>query len=175
MSTKLYISIVAGVSCLVVLVVALVAGLRQLAQTSPARPAGLSTQAVWRPTPTETVALFPHGDWVSCWNAGARDHCRLTDATGRSEFDGEFIPVPGGSAVPNARLKPIDSQTISPWMWSRHEGRFVPVIHLEDGTVLAPVASASDLRGYVERVLKFSPRLKPIPIYAQYYHPAGSK
>ncbi len=173
MTTRLYMCILVGVSAVFVLCVALLAGLKMSSEKRPARPAQMPTDAVWRPTPSEGVVLWPHGDWVSCRDEGLRDHCVLTNAAGEVEYDGEFVPLPGEATVPNARLRPVTSDTISPWMWSQHANRLVPILEMEDGTVLTPAESVDDLRAYVERVQKFSARRVQMRGYPE-YHPAGS-
>jgi hypothetical protein len=175
MTTKLYMCILASVCAGFALCVALLTGLKMSSEKTPARPTRMPTSAVWRPTPSESVVLWPHGDWVNCRDEGTRDHCTLTDATGETEYDGYFVPLPGdGSvAVPNGRLRPVTSDTISPWMWSKHANRLVPIVQMEDGTVLTPAESVEDLRAYVERMQKLTARPIQVPVYLE-YHPAGS-
>lgn len=173
MTTKLYIGIVVGMSALCALCVLLVACLRLRALHSPDRPAKLSASAVWRPTPTESIRLFPHGDWIDCRQEGKWDRCILTDASGNLEYEGKFIPIPENAPMPEVRLLPTDSDTISPWMWSNHANRLVPMIHLENETVLVPAESVSDLRSYIERMQKFEANSTTLPLYLR-YHPAAS-
>lgn len=173
MTTKLYMRILVCVCAGFVLCVALLADLKMSSDQPPARPARMPTDAVWRPTPSESVALWPHGDWVDCWDEGTRDHCVLSNATGEIEYDGDFVPLPGEGPVPNARLRPVTSDTITPWMWSKHANRLVPMMQMEDGTVLTPAGSLEDLRAYVERMQKISARRIRVPAYL-HYHPAGS-
>ena len=173
MSTRLYMWILAGVCACFVLCAALVTGLKMSSEERPARPTRMPVNAVWRPTPSENVTLWPHGDWVNCWDEGTRDHCMLTNAAGEMEYQGDFLSVPGKGPVPNGRLRPVTSDTISPWMWSKHANRLVPIVQMEDGTVLTPAESLEDLRGYVERMQKFSERRTQVPTGLE-YHPAGS-
>ena len=177
MTNRLYFRILIGVSTCFVLYVASVAVLRMLAQQPPTRPARLPDNAVWRKTPSEEVQLSPHGDWIACWQAAAHDHCTLTDARGQVEFESEFDPISQDPALKdqplsNARLHPVTSDTITPWMWSESAHALVPMIQMEDGSVLAPTGSGSDIRGYVHR-MENTTEVARVPLYLE-YHPAGS-
>ncbi len=178
MTNRLYLRILIGLSTCCVLYVGSVAVLRILADQRPARPARLAETAIWRPTPSEEVQLSPHGDWIACWRATAHDHCVLTDAHGQVEFESDFDPVSQDPALkdqplPDARLRPVVSDTITPWMWSTQANRLVPMIQMEDGSVLAPVGSGSDIRSYVKRMEDGNTQVARVPAYLE-YHPAGS-
>jgi hypothetical protein len=133
---------------------------------TPPRPQQVSDAAVWRPTPSDSVPFAPHGDWVSCAGAGMTTHCVLTDAEGKREYEGVFQTVPDRRPITAAELQPITSEAYSPWMWSARENRMVPIIHLEDGTVLTPRESVAELRSYVEKIRRFTTQLRPAPVYA---------
>ena len=167
LSTRLYTYILCGISAAFVLCVVIVAGLKFFSSWQPSRPHNLPGNAAWRPTSPEQVRLWPHGDWVSCRKEGVQDHCLLASVSGELEYEGSFLSLPGGKALDDARLQPIASESILPWMWSRHAGRLVPILQMEDGTILAPVESADDLRSYVERVQKFSSEAAPLPVYLE--------
>jgi hypothetical protein len=173
MTSKLYLCILTGISGSIVFCVALIACLKVLSQQQPHRPARLPATAVWRPTPSEELLLRPHGDWVTCRNQSSSIRCVLTDAVGSIEYDGSFAPFPASAVLSDDRLVPVTSDTLSPWVWSNHANRFVPIIQVEDGTVLTPDESAGDLRAYIERIQKVSSGLKQVPVYLE-YHPAGT-
>jgi hypothetical protein len=174
MTTRIYFSVISAISGIAVTAAICLAAARISSQSTPQRPQQLAATAVWRPTPSDQLRLTPHGDWIDCRQDGRQAHCLVTDAKGQPEFDGVFSTLPQDKPLESAQLVPVTSEAIAPWMWSSHAGRLVPMIHLEDGTVLAPSESVPDVQGYVERMLKFSAHLKPVPLYAQ-YTPAGSQ
>ena len=165
MTTRLYIATLSTISIGLALFAAVLVGIQHF-RVMPDRPTKLPQTAVWRPTVSDGVQILPHGDWVACWEARGHDHCMVTDAKGSPEYDGDFVSTPEHDPVPSARLIPTVSDTVSPWMWSNHAGRLVPLIHLADGTVITPVESVEDLRSYVASVRKFSARLKELPDWA---------
>ena len=174
LTSRLYVTLVGCASVAAVASVSAIGLCRHLSQEIPTRPKQVAATAVWRPTPSDSVPLTPHGDWVSCSGGGALTHCELTDAQGTREFEGAFQTLPEQQSISKAQLRPIASQDYSPWMWSARLGRMVPVIHLEDGTVLAPRESAAELRGYVARIRKFTARLGSVPVYAAEEQPRAS-
>jgi hypothetical protein len=175
MTARTYVILVGCTSAAAVMAVVAVCLCNQVAWSTPHRPKQVAPQAVWRPTPSESsVALAPHGDWIHCSGEGETAHCVLTDAQGKPEYEGAFQTLPDPRPISPSELHPVASDLLSPWMWSPHLGKMVPVIHLADGAVLAPRESAGDLRSYVARLERFTQSLRPVPVYAAEDQPRAS-
>jgi hypothetical protein len=74
------------------------------------------------------------------------DRCKVADYKGRIEFDEEFAPVTGGGPLADTELKPKQTGTMELWTWVEEHKRQVPVVRLENGTVLVPQRDVEFLR-----------------------------
>jgi hypothetical protein len=82
------------------------------------------------------------GQWVGCRAAepGHGDWCRVTDQRGSVVFEGEFLPLDSTEPVPADRLAVGQLDKARLWTFGPAEQAPVPVIPLEDGQTLVPVA-----------------------------------
>jgi hypothetical protein len=116
---------------------------------SPSAPTNMPQSSIWFPAPPSPLDFSPRGVWVACWFDKVResDHCRLEDAKGHLVFDEDFTPVSTNVPVPDERLHLKKVDTMSLWTWVQRDERNVPVIRLEDGTILVPTRNLADLKG----------------------------
>jgi hypothetical protein len=145
--------IVGGLAGMIVLCAAGGFAVKLWSTSTPPRPATLPSTAVWLRARTPGIQFQRRGNWVVCWQDGAVDRCRVTAEKGQVEYEGDFRPVSGEMALPQAALRPAASDVITPWMWSRAAGKLVPLVPLEDGETLVPVEGYPELRRYVQRAL----------------------
>jgi hypothetical protein len=94
------------------------------------------------------------GLWAACWVSPTRsaDHCRITDQTGSTQYDGDMLPLNAHQPVVadnDLRITAIDPATL--WMRGVHSDLPVPMLLLADGTRLVPV---SDLEGLQNRMAR---------------------
>ncbi len=119
----------------------------QWASSTPSLPTGLPQTAIWIPGPPVPLDFSRRGSWLACWldHDLHVDRCSLTDYKGNSEFEADYSPVAGPNPVPENRLhlKSLDS-TMD--LWSAIGQDFVPIAHLEDGTILVPARDVDKFR-----------------------------
>jgi hypothetical protein len=127
------------VAATVVLVVGGIVGAYWWANTPPARPRGVSSDAVWLWAPYVGLPGPRRGDWLSCsvdadWN---KCDCRMSDIHGNVLYQGAFLPLEAGS-IPHREVDIEIDET-------REQAVFigdalVPLVHLKGGGVLIPAA-----------------------------------
>jgi hypothetical protein len=90
------------------------------------------------------------GNWVACTldSANNTNWCRVTDAHGSVVFEGAYLPLPGSEPIPAAKLRIANVNPRRMWVLGPSERLPVPVIALEDGTLLVP---ASDREALIAR------------------------
>jgi hypothetical protein len=120
----------------------------QWANSIPSRPKDLPVAAVWVPAPPAPLDFSPRGYWLACWlnKSQNQDYCKVTDYKGTSDFEGDFSPVAGSNPIPDNDLHLKKVETGSLWAWSEQDQRTVPVVHLDDGTILVPMRNLAELR-----------------------------
>lgn len=107
----------------------------------PKRPKGVSSDAVFLWAGHLGLPAPKHGTWLECWaDAGdGSNKCRLTEMDGTPGYEGIFLANTGRTPVPLADLKILSEQTSqSVDLWVRIDQHFVPLVFLQDGTVLIP-------------------------------------
>ncbi len=112
----------------------------------PSRPRGLPETAIWIPAPPAPLDFTPRGYWLACWFEHDRDvdHCKLTDYTGKQEFDADYSPTLGSNPVAENRLylKKMESEDL----WAAVGKDIVPIARLRDDTILVPTRNLAELR-----------------------------
>jgi hypothetical protein len=117
----------------------------QWANSVPSRPKTLPATAVWVPAPPAPLDCAPRGYWLACWlnDDLNQDYCKVTDYSGRIDFEGEFSPVVGSNPIPDSGLH---LKKVEDWAWSEQGQRTVPVVHLDNGTILVPTRNLAEMR-----------------------------
>lgn len=136
-----------SISAVVIAIAIGALGLRlQWANSTPPLPKGMPHAAIWVPAPPAPLDFSPRGYWLACWLDHNRNvnRCKLTDYKGHSNFEEDYSPVGGPNPVPENRLhmKAVDSTNL----WAAIGQDFVPVAHLEDGTILVPTRDVEKFR-----------------------------
>jgi hypothetical protein len=116
------------------------------ASATPKRPKNLPINATWVPGPNEGFALSKRGVWIGCWVDGEQNRCLVTDYNGAPEYEGQFLPFSGIGPVSEGRLHLRSRNTMELWAWLDNGNKSVPVVHLDDGTVLLPVEGYQELK-----------------------------
>jgi hypothetical protein len=140
---------------LAVLIVTALLGMRLLiwwGHSTPRRPSGLPANAVWVPGPPVVLDLSRRGDWLGCSVEGSHNRCVVTQANGTVEYEGLFSPLSGTGPVPEERLRFSAKDSGELWVWLNQDSKNVPVVRLQDGTVLLPVNGYEELKAWLERV-----------------------
>lgn len=132
-----------GVLAIPILLVAWLVSAWLLANKVPSRPKGVRTDAVflWAPAAGFPGGLPRRGWWLSCWEGVGRDVCKLSDISGGTEYEGEFIRYSDRGTVSNRELQIDPKRTAENKVWVG--GALVPLVYLHDGAILVP-ASAYD-------------------------------
>lgn len=107
--------------------------------TTPLRPKGVPTTAVFLRAPATGAPGAPQGEWLACTEREGHNYCRLADKSGRTEFEGEFIRYHGSSAALASQLRIDATKTTkeqSVWL----SDTWVPLVHLENGEILIPAS-----------------------------------
>jgi hypothetical protein len=130
-------------------------GLRLLiwwGHSTPRRPQNLPSNAVWVPGPRVVLDLSRRGDWLGCSVEESHNRCVVTQANGTVEYEGLFSPLSGTGPVPEGRLRFSAKDSGELWVWLNQDSKNVPVVRLQDGTVLLPVNGYDELKAWLERV-----------------------
>lgn len=124
-------------------------GVRLLwAAHTPPKPKDMPATSIWVPGPNAPLDPSPRGVWVGCWLDKTRnvDHCKVANYKGHAEFDEDFASVADGPVIPDSELQLKQVGTMELWTWVEGHKREVPVIRLQNGTVLVPTRDAAALR-----------------------------
>lgn len=128
--------IVAILTTIVVVGIASIVGGYWWSNSTPSRPKSVPPNAVFLRAPATGMPGAPRGQWLACWEVRERDRCRVSSKNGDTEFEDTFITY-DRRAVRNSQLR-IDvgprSKTQLTWLGNG----WVPLIQLEDGTLLIP-------------------------------------
>lgn len=122
-------------------VVLAIAGAYWWANVPPKRPKDVSASAVFLWAGHLGLPAAKHGTWIECWADTAKEvnRCRLTEMDGRVGYEGDFLADTGKTPVPQSDLKILSEQTSqSIDLWVRSQGQLVPLVFLNNGTVLIP-------------------------------------
>lgn len=122
-------------------IIVAIAGAYWWSNVPPKRPKDVSADAVFLWAGHLGLPAPKHGTWLECWTDAANEvnKCKLTEMDGRVTYEGSFLPDTGKGAVPPDDLKVLGEQTSQDInLWVRSQGQLVPLIFLEDGTVLIP-------------------------------------
>lgn len=135
-----------GIVIVVVAVLGAVVARIHWANSVPSRPMTLPATAIWVPAPPAPLDFSPRGYWLACWLDTIRNanRCELTDYRGIPSFEANYSPVTGPNPVAEDRLHFISVS--SEELWAPAGQRLVPIVHLQDGTVLVPTENLSQLR-----------------------------
>lgn len=90
------------------------------------------------------------GWWLSCWAAQGTGRCHLTDIDGRTLFEGDCLPYGRRHLLSEGELRINGPKTeAGEKVWV--DDAPVPLIHIQDGTILIPVAAYERGRQILER------------------------
>jgi hypothetical protein len=137
-----------GIGIVIGIVVALEATIARIqwANSVPSRPKSLPATAIWIPAPPAPLDFSPRGYWLACWLDTTRnvDRCKLADYKGSPSFEADYSPVTGPNPVAEDRLhlRSVNSEEL----WAPAGQEMVPIVHLQDGTVLVPAENLTQLR-----------------------------
>jgi hypothetical protein len=120
--------------------------------STPRRPTNLSANAIWIPAPPVVLDLARSGNWLGCSVEGLHNRCLVTRSDGTVVYDGLFLPSEAIGPIPEERLRYSVKNTMYLWVYLNQSHTNVPVIHLQDGTVLLPVNGYDELKAWLERV-----------------------
>lgn len=123
------------------LIVVGIAGAYWWSNVPPKRPPGVSQSAVFLWAGHLGLPAAKHGTWIECWTdtTGGANKCKLTEMDGSVNYEGVFLPDTGKTPVPQSDLIIKSEQTSqSVDLWVRVGEHFVPLVFLQNGTVLIP-------------------------------------
>jgi hypothetical protein len=142
------------------LLVTVLLGLRLLiwwGHSTPKRPANVPANAVWIPGPPVVLDLSRRGDWLGCSVEGNSNRCVVTQSSGAVEYDGLFSPMEGHGPVTEEHLRFSAKKSSDLWVYLNQASRNVPVVRLQDGTVLLPVNGYDELKNWLEKLSSKEP------------------
>lgn len=115
---------------------------------TPSKPKDMPATSVWVPGPNAPLDFPPRGVWIGCWLEKTRNvnRCKVADYKGQVEFEEDFVSVTASGSIPDAELKLKQIGTMELWTWVEEHKREVPVIRLQNGTVLVPKRDVDALR-----------------------------
>jgi len=115
----------------------------------PSRPSTVAVNAVFLWAPAVGLPAPRRGSWLSCSEQEMRDHCRLSNIDGLTEYEGWFVRYGDRGVVPAAQLKidPDKSRRDAVWVGSA----LVPLIYLQDGEILIPASKYEEGARLLER------------------------
>lgn len=95
----------------------------------------------------EYLHMRTRGEWVSCHSdiKSPTDWCRIADQSGAVLFEGKFLPVGKDKPLPDSQIKIATYNIDNHWVLGPTETFKVPVVPLEDGTVLVPSTDTHSL------------------------------
>jgi hypothetical protein len=128
-------------------VLAAIVGAYRWSNTPPKRPKGVSADAAFLWTGHLGLPAPRHGTWIECWadTGSSIDKCKLTEMDGTLEYEGTFLADTGKNLVPQPELKILSEQTSqSTDLWVRVKQHLVPIVFLQNGTVLIPKDAYQD-------------------------------
>lgn len=146
---KVLLSIVAA-TIIVVLV-----GLRIIiwwSHSTPRRPRDMPMNAIWIPVPPVVSDFSRSGNWLGCHVEGQSNRCLVTKSDGTVQYDGLFLPSEGIGPIPEERLRYNIKNTMYLWVYLNQCHTNVPVVHLQDGTVLLPEVGYQELKTWLDKV-----------------------
>jgi hypothetical protein len=121
-----------------------------LARQIPRRPKAVSANAVFLWAPHVGLPGPRRGWWLVCWPSEARNRCRKSDIDGRTLFEGDFTPYRRKTALGAEELRIVANKTQDArqfWL----ENTWVPMVYLENGEVLIPVARYEEGKGILDQ------------------------
>jgi hypothetical protein len=136
-SSKVFVVSVATVGVVILAIV----GAYWWANVPPARPKGVSPDAVFLWAGHLGLPAAKHGTWIECWAASdiSVNKCRLTEMDGTLAYEGVFLANTGQTPVAPSDLKILSEQTSQRLdLWVRVKGQPLPLVFLRDGNVLIP-------------------------------------
>ena len=113
----------------------------------PSRPSDMPADSTFVQSGYDIGRNEFQGNWVACGadREQQTNWCRVTDNRGDVLFQGDFVPLTGGSAVSPQALIVGTVQPEKLWVHGPAEDAPVPVIPLAGGTLLVPVADREAL------------------------------
>jgi hypothetical protein len=142
--------LVAGIAAVLAVGITAIVGGYWWSNSIPSRPLAVPANAVFFRAPATGAPGAPRGQWLACWEGGGKDRCRVSAKNGDTEFEDDFAPYPRGAAVPNGQLR-IDVRQRSKTQLTWLGNGWVPLIQLEDGTLLIPESRYEEGMRIIER------------------------
>ncbi len=128
---------------LVLLMVIAFAGAYWWTSRVPGRPAGVRADAAFLWAPAVGLPAPRRGSWLSCWEESQHILCQLNNIDGAFEYKGEFTEYREQRLIPPSELLKIDlGKTRDDNVWVG--GALVPLVYLQNGDVLVPVAKYNE-------------------------------
>jgi hypothetical protein len=136
-----------ALACVLVGVLAGVLELRIYRAAHPSLPENMPRTSMWVPGPVIPWDLSPRGFWLGCWIDKARGtvHCRTTDFRGGISFEDDYLPANRNTPV-SADMLRLAAVREMDWHWVDKEANAVPIVHLQDGTILVPARDFEEVR-----------------------------
>src|SRR5712675_1060352 len=106
--------------------------------TIPSRPKGVAANAVFLWAPYVGLPESRRGWWLVCWEADARNHCKLDGVDGSLEYEGEFVSYGHKGPVPANQLRINPTKTREHKVWVGDA--LVPLVYLDNGQILIPAS-----------------------------------
>jgi hypothetical protein len=112
-----------------------------------ARPADMPEGAHFIQSGYDVNTNEPKGNWVACKvdDGQGANWCRVTDARGMVVYEGFYLPVNSSVPAQQSELKIAVNSVSKLWVRGPAEEAPVPVIRLENGKLLVPLADRDAL------------------------------
>jgi hypothetical protein len=142
----------AGVLAIPILVSAWLVATWLLANRVPSRPKGVGQNAVfvWSPAVGFPRGLPRRGSWLDCREKAGRDRCKLSDMSGRTEYESEFVRSGDRGAIIGNELQIDSSKSAQEKVWVGNV--LIPLACLKNGEVLIPASRIRRKGSFAERI-----------------------
>ncbi len=113
------------------------------ANTTPFRPNSVAPNAVFLWAPYVGLPAPKRGWWLVCWQSQAVNRCRLSNKSGATEFEGDFIPYNLLERITDPKLM-IDARRTEEATKFFIGDALVPLVYTQSGAILIPAAKLND-------------------------------
>lgn len=110
-------------------------------------PATMPKDATFIAGNFDYMKMRTRGEWVSCHSdvRSPNDWCRIADQSGGILFEGKFLPVGKDKPLPDSQIKIASYDIDNHWVTGPTETFKVPVVPLQNGTLLVPSTDTHSL------------------------------
>jgi hypothetical protein len=118
----------------------------------PKRPSDISASGIFIERGSVPFKLSTHGDWLDCWRDSltSTNRCRLTDERGAVMFEDTFLPYAAQAPLTNTDLRIDAKKTGHLSMGVTGYDISLPIIFLQNGTILLPQTDFQRAKNIVE-------------------------